>query len=143
MGPLGYFQLQTEMFSFRGDPTRMSRGKTLARLGIMASVLRRSAALVLIVLGLLPFTAPFPTCDLVSDAADHSGRTHTQTTSLADPSALRIVSLGLSIGRPRLAALSGVHQASADGERPAGTARRPARERWIGRHSASLAILRI
>jgi len=106
-------------------------------------MLRRSAAVVLIVLGLLPFTAPFPTWDIVSDAGGRSGRPHTQTTSLADPSALRAPSIGLSAGRTRLAALSGVHHTSGEVERPAGAPLLTARERWIGRHSASPAILRI
>ena len=105
-------------------------------------MLRQSAAIVLIVLGLLPFTAPFPTCDIADQQGNGSPR-HAPTTSLADPSALRVVSIALSMGRPRLAALSGIHLASTSPARPAGAARTVAGERWIARHSTLLTILRI
>jgi hypothetical protein len=106
-------------------------------------VLRRFAAAVLIVLVLLPFTSPFSTCDFPDRRSNQPAHGNLPAASLADPLAVRGVSFVSSIGRPRLAAISGHEQACRTVANPGEATNTPGQLRRLVPASPDSTILRI
>ena len=79
-------------------------------------MLARAAAILLIALGLTPFTAPFSTCDFATFSGTAPEPHDVAKASLADPSATaRVTPMVNAAGRVRLAALRDAPRAGVPG----------------------------